>query len=132
MLTRKAGALAGIIATALLFTALHGLNSEHWMGPLLLVTDGAYSALVRLRSGSLLLPAAFHIRALRIIGWHVWHAVLVVLEGSFFAGSLTLGVGSGAAACGSYGNAHPCCVTSREWPRERGYACGYIPLRREN
>ena len=72
MLTRKAGALAGIIATALLFTALHGLNSEHWMGPLLLVTDGAYSALVRLRSGSLLLPAAFHIRALRIIGGHVW------------------------------------------------------------
>ena len=61
LITRKAGALAGIVATALAFAALHGLAADGWIGPLLLFTDGAYFAFVRLRSGSLLLPVAFHI-----------------------------------------------------------------------
>lgn len=60
-ITRKAGALAGIVVTALLFTALHSLSAGGWMGPLLLFTDGAYFAFARLRSGSLLLPLAFHV-----------------------------------------------------------------------
>jgi membrane protease YdiL (CAAX protease family) len=61
LITRKAGALAGIVATALFFTALHGLQASGWTGPLQLFTDGAYFAFVRLRSGSLLLPVTFHI-----------------------------------------------------------------------
>ena len=61
LITRKAGALAGIIATAVLFTALHNLQAGSWLGPLQVFTDGAYFAFVRLRTGSLLLPVAFHI-----------------------------------------------------------------------
>ena len=60
-ITRKAGALAGIAITALLFTALHSLSAGGWTGPLLLFTDGAYFAFARLRSGSLLLALAFHV-----------------------------------------------------------------------
>ena len=63
LITRKAGALAGIVATAVFFTALHGLRTDSWMGPVLLFIDGAYFAFVRLRSGSLLLPVAFHVAA---------------------------------------------------------------------
>lgn len=61
LITRKAGALAAVVATALLFTALHGLLANTWIGPLQLFTDGAYFAFVRLRSGSLALPITFHI-----------------------------------------------------------------------
>ncbi len=61
VITRKAGAVVGIVTTALLFTALHGLTADGWIGPVLLVADGAYFAFVRLRSGSLLLPVAFHV-----------------------------------------------------------------------
>jgi membrane protease YdiL (CAAX protease family) len=61
LITRKAGAFAGIVVTTLLFTSLHGMAAVSWVGPLLLFTDGAYFAFARLRSGSLLLPLAFHI-----------------------------------------------------------------------
>jgi membrane protease YdiL (CAAX protease family) len=60
LITRKAGAIAGVLATALLFTALHGLQAVGWVGPLQLFADGAYFAFVRLRSGSVLLPFALH------------------------------------------------------------------------
>jgi membrane protease YdiL (CAAX protease family) len=61
LITRKAGAVVAIVATSLLFTMLHGLQANSWIGPLQLFTDGAYFAFVRLRSGSLALPVAFHI-----------------------------------------------------------------------
>jgi membrane protease YdiL (CAAX protease family) len=60
LITRKAGAIAGIVATAVLFTALHGLQGP-WIGGLQILADGLFFAFVRLRSGSLLLPVAFHI-----------------------------------------------------------------------
>jgi hypothetical protein len=60
LITRKAGASVGIVATAVLFTALHGLQGP-WIGGLQIFADGLFFAFVRLRSGSLLLPAAFHV-----------------------------------------------------------------------
>jgi membrane protease YdiL (CAAX protease family) len=60
LITRKAGAIAGIVATAVLFTGLHGLQGP-WIGGLQVLADGLFFAFVRLRSGSLLLPVAFHI-----------------------------------------------------------------------
>ena len=61
LLTKKAGVAVGIVGTALAFTALHGFAAESWIGPLLLFADGAYFAIARLRSGSLLLPVAYHV-----------------------------------------------------------------------
>ncbi len=61
LVTRKAGAAAGIFISAALFAALHGFTAGSWIGPLLLVMDGVYFAFARLRSGSLLLPIGFHI-----------------------------------------------------------------------
>jgi membrane protease YdiL (CAAX protease family) len=61
LITRRAGALAGIVVTALLFAALHGLQSPFSLGALQVFSDGLFFAFVRLRTGSLLLPAAFHI-----------------------------------------------------------------------
>jgi membrane protease YdiL (CAAX protease family) len=60
LITRKAGALAGIVATAVLFTALHGLQGP-WIGGLQILADGLFFGFVRLRSGSLLLPMGFHV-----------------------------------------------------------------------
>ena len=60
LITKKAGAIVGIVATAVLFTALHGLQGP-WVGGLQILADGLFFAFVRLRSGSLLLPIAFHI-----------------------------------------------------------------------
>jgi uncharacterized protein len=60
LVTRKAGAVAGVAASALFFTALHDPYNG-WIGPLLVFTDGVYFGFVRLRSGSLLLPVAFHV-----------------------------------------------------------------------
>lgn len=60
LITRKAGPAAGMIATSVLFSALHNLQGG-WVGPLLVFTDGLYFSFARLRSGSLLLPVAFHI-----------------------------------------------------------------------
>jgi len=60
LITRKAGAMVAIVATAVFFTALHGLGGP-WIGGLQILADGLFFAYVRLRSGSLLLPIAFHI-----------------------------------------------------------------------
>jgi membrane protease YdiL (CAAX protease family) len=60
LITRKAGPVIGIAATAVFFTALHGLQGP-WIGGLQILADGLFFGFVRLRSGSLLLPAAFHI-----------------------------------------------------------------------
>lgn len=59
-ITRKAGARVAIVATAVFFTALHGLGGP-WIGGLQILADGLFFAYARLRSGSLLLPIAFHI-----------------------------------------------------------------------
>jgi membrane protease YdiL (CAAX protease family) len=60
LITRKAGPVVGIAATAVFFTALHGLQGP-WIGGLQIFADGLFFGFVRLRSGSLLLPVAFHI-----------------------------------------------------------------------
>ena len=59
-ITRRAGPLVAIIATATLFTALHSLGGS-WLGALQIFVDGVFFACVRLRSGSLLLPMGFHV-----------------------------------------------------------------------
>ncbi len=59
LITRKAGALAAIVVTVLCFTALH--LPRGWIGPLLICVDGLFFGFARLRSGSLLLPVAFHV-----------------------------------------------------------------------
>lgn len=60
VLTRRAGPIVATLATAALFTALHSLGGS-WLGALQIFVDGVFFAYVRLRSGSLLLPAVFHI-----------------------------------------------------------------------
>lgn len=60
LITRKAGPVAGVTAAAVLFTALHSLHGS-WTGGLQILADGLFSGFVRLYSGSLLLPVAFHI-----------------------------------------------------------------------
>ena len=60
IIRRKAGAIAAIAATAIFFTALHGLANPS-LGTLQILADGIFFAYVRLRSGSLLLPAACHV-----------------------------------------------------------------------
>jgi hypothetical protein len=59
-ITRRAGPLSGIVATAVLFTVLHTPQAPS-LGALQIFVDGLFFAFVRLRSGSLLLPAAFHV-----------------------------------------------------------------------
>jgi len=59
-ITRRAGRLTGILVTAVLFTALHSIQGPS-LGALQIFVDGLFFAFVRLRSGSLLLPAAFHV-----------------------------------------------------------------------
>ena len=60
VITRRAGPLVAILATAVLFTALHSLGGS-WLGALQIFVDGVFFAYVRWRSGSLLLPMVFHI-----------------------------------------------------------------------
>jgi membrane protease YdiL (CAAX protease family) len=59
VITRKAGVTAAIVLTALFFTALH--LPRGWVGPLLIFGDGLFFGYARVRSGSLLLPVAFHV-----------------------------------------------------------------------
>ena len=59
LITRKAGVIVAIVATALFFTLLH--LPLGWIGPLLIFTDGLFFGFARVGSGSLLLPAAFHV-----------------------------------------------------------------------
>lgn len=60
LITRKAGPIVGIVATAVLFTALHGLQGP-WIGGLQILADGLFFGFVRVRSGALVLPIGFHI-----------------------------------------------------------------------
>jgi membrane protease YdiL (CAAX protease family) len=60
IITRKAGPVVGVVATAALFTALHSPQGLS-LGALQIFADGLFFALVRLRSGSLVLPVAFHV-----------------------------------------------------------------------
>jgi uncharacterized protein len=60
LIRRHAGSLGAIFATAVLFTALHGLGGA-WLGALQIFVDGVFFAVARLRSGSLLLPVIFHV-----------------------------------------------------------------------
>jgi membrane protease YdiL (CAAX protease family) len=60
IITRKAGPVIGVVATAALFTALHSPQGLS-LGALQIFTDGLFFGLVRLRSGSLVLPVAFHV-----------------------------------------------------------------------
>ena len=57
---RRAGPGAGMLVTAGVFTALHNLQAPS-LGALQIFVDGLFFAFVRLRSGSLLLPVAFHV-----------------------------------------------------------------------
>ena len=59
-ISRRFGRLAGVLATTTLFTALHSPQGPS-LGALQIFVDGLFFAFVRLRSGSLLLPAAFHV-----------------------------------------------------------------------
>lgn len=60
IITRKAGPVIGVVATAALFTALHSPQGLS-LGALQIFADGLFFAFVRLRSGSLVLPVAFHV-----------------------------------------------------------------------
>ena len=60
VMTRRAGPIVATLVTAALFTALHSLGGS-WLGAVQIFVDGVFFAYVRLRSGSLLLPAAFHV-----------------------------------------------------------------------
>jgi membrane protease YdiL (CAAX protease family) len=60
IITRKAGPVIGVVATAALFTALHSPQGLS-LGTLQIFADGLFFAFVRLRSGSLALPVAFHV-----------------------------------------------------------------------
>jgi membrane protease YdiL (CAAX protease family) len=59
LITRKAGVVVAVVVTALFFTALH--MPHGWVGPLLIFVDGLFFGFARVRSGSLLLPVAFHV-----------------------------------------------------------------------
>lgn len=60
VITKKLGPIGGIVLTATLFTVLHSLSGPS-LGALQIFADGLFFAFVRLRTGSLLLPAAFHV-----------------------------------------------------------------------
>jgi membrane protease YdiL (CAAX protease family) len=60
LLKRKAGVIAAVVLTSVLFTLLHSLQGP-WLGALQIFTDGLFFAYVRVRSGSVYLPMAFHI-----------------------------------------------------------------------
>lgn len=59
IITRKAGSVVAVVATAVLFTALHSPQGLS-IGTLQILADGLFFALMRLRSGSLVLPVIFH------------------------------------------------------------------------
>ena len=68
LLRRKAGVLIAVLATSIAFTALHSLGGS-WLGTLQIFTDGVFFATVRLRSGSLYLPMAFHVIGNSLAMW---------------------------------------------------------------
>jgi len=59
-ISSRMGSVFGVVVTALLFTSLHSLQGLS-LGALQIFVDGLFFAGVRLRSGSLLLPLAFHV-----------------------------------------------------------------------
>ena len=60
LITRKAGIVIAVLATAAGFTAMHSLGNS-WIGVAQIFTDGAFFAIARWRTGSLYLPMAFHV-----------------------------------------------------------------------
>ena len=68
LIRKKAGVFIAVLVTSLAFTALHSLGGS-WLGVLQIFTDGAFFATVRLRSGSLYLPMAFHVIGNSLAMW---------------------------------------------------------------
>ena len=68
LIRKKARVLIAVLATSIAFTALHSLGGS-WLGALQIFTDGVFFATVRVRSGSLYLPMAFHVIGNSIAMW---------------------------------------------------------------
>ena len=60
LIGRKAGVAIAVVATTVLFTALHSLSGPSF-GALQILADGVFFAVARVRTGSLYVPMACHV-----------------------------------------------------------------------
>ena len=60
LIGRKAGVTVAVLATSVLFTALHSVSGPS-LGALQIFTDGLFFAVARLRTGSLYVPIVCHV-----------------------------------------------------------------------